>query len=43
MLPSYAKAQVVGLVAVDSLDPSSESLNIDLIILAYIDDLALNA
>jgi hypothetical protein len=28
------------LATIDSLDPSSRSLNIDLVILAYIDDMA---
>jgi hypothetical protein len=40
MFPSYVKAQAIVLATIDSLYPSSRSPNIDLIILAYIDDLA---
>jgi hypothetical protein len=43
ILLSYVKAQVVTMDIVDSLDPSSKSSNIDLDVLAYIDDLALDA
>jgi hypothetical protein len=40
MFPSYVKVQAVALVAIDSVDPSSRNSNIDLVILAYIDNLA---
>jgi hypothetical protein len=42
VLPSCAKGQAVAMVTIDSLDPSFENLNIDLDVLAYIDDLASN-
>jgi hypothetical protein len=43
VLPSYAKVQAIAMDTIDSLDPSSKSSSIDLVIFAYMDDLASNA
>jgi len=43
ILPSYVQVQIVLMAIIDSHDPFSDISNIDLIILAYIDDLLLDA
>jgi hypothetical protein len=43
ILPSYVEVQAVVMATIDSLDPSSDNSNIDLVVLAYIDDLVLDA
>ncbi len=41
ILPSYVKVQAIAMAIINSLDPSSDNSNIDLVVLAYIDDLVL--
>ncbi len=43
VLPSYAELRAIALAAIDSLNPSFGSSNIDLAIIAYIDDLVSDA
>jgi hypothetical protein len=43
MLLSYAEVQEITMAVVDSPDPSSKNSSIDLVILAYMNDLVSNA
>jgi hypothetical protein len=43
ILPSYAKVQAVVMAIIDSPYPYPDNSDIDLVVLAYIDDLVLDA